>query len=112
MIGEPVLHRAERPDSEHHVAVELGFAGDQITDHVGAHHLLVHRVGLDVFEVERSAIFMRTKAFECLRHPAGPRRRRHLGGGEMTDGRAAKSSMQPEQRHQVHHGQRLGGDVR
>jgi hypothetical protein len=55
--GESLLDEIPCPDSEYHIAIELRFGSQQITDHVDAHHLLVDGVGLDVLGVEVDAGF-------------------------------------------------------
>ena len=95
---------------KHDVAVEVRLAGNQITDHVVAHDLLVYRVGLNMFAVERNARRRRVEALQGLDHPSGARRRRDFRRGEMSDRGAAQPAVQTEQRHQVHHSQRLGGN--
>jgi hypothetical protein len=52
MRGEPVLDDVARLDPEHHATVQMWFARNEIPDDIGAHHLFVDGVGLDVFTVE------------------------------------------------------------
>ena len=99
-----------RADAEYHVAVQLRFPRDEIAHHVDADHLLVHRVGLDVLAVERDAFRRCVQPLQRLDQPSGARRRRDLRRSEMSDGRATELAVQAEQRHQIDHRQRLGGN--
>lgn len=83
MIGQPILHYPEGSNSEHHVAIEVWLPRDQVAHHVRSDHLLVNRVGLDVFKVEVEARRWSAKAFQRLDHAAGSGRRGDLGGREV-----------------------------
>ena len=70
---EAVFDHLERSDAEYDVAFQLRFLCDQIADHVGAHHLLVNGVGLDMLSVERLARFRGIHPLQCLRQPSRAR---------------------------------------
>ncbi len=109
VIGQSFFHDFVGTDSENDVAVQCGLAADQITHHIGAHHLLVHRVGFDVFAVEPDAGLGSAHPLQGVDQPPRARRRGDLGGGEVADRRSAVGAVQAEQRHEVHDGQRFGG---
>ena len=69
-VGQPVFDGGVGPNTEHHVTVQVRFARDEIAHHVVAYHLLVHRVGLDVFAVERDAFRRRVHPLQRLDQPA------------------------------------------
>jgi hypothetical protein len=61
-------------DPEHDVGVQVRFPGDQVADHVDAHHVLVDRVRLDVLAVEPDAAggaSIRCSARTIRRDPGG-----------------------------------------
>ena len=111
MCRQPVLDQIACPDAEHHIALQMRFPCDHVTDHVGPNHLFVNGVGLDMFAVEADARFGRAHSLQRLHQPARTGRRGDLGRREMPYRRAAELAVQPEQRHQVHHGQGVGRDV-
>jgi hypothetical protein len=71
------------PHPEHYVAVQVRLSGNQITDHVEAHHLFVHRVSFDVLAVERQALWRRAQPLQGLDQSARSRRRGDLRRREV-----------------------------
>ena len=59
-----------RANPEDDVAVQMRFSCNEITDHVVAHHLLVHRVGFDVFAIERNAFRRSVQPLQRFYQPA------------------------------------------
>ena len=96
MLGEPVFDHIACPDTEHDVAVQLRFPPYQIAHDIGAHHLFVNGIGLDVFAVEADARIWCTHALQRVDQPSRTGRRRDLRRREMPDRRAAHFAVQPK----------------
>src|SRR5690606_24178382 len=107
-VAETVLHEHGRVDPEGDVPGEVRLGLHQPADHVVPHHLLVHRVGLDVLVVEVLGGRPRAGAAHRLREPPGTGRRGDLDRGEVTHQGAPEGAVQPEQGHEVHGDQQLG----
>jgi hypothetical protein len=95
LASQSVLKHLSRLDSQHDIRRQVGLAGDKITDDVVTQHLFVHRVGFDVLVEEDSASWVRSQAFQSLRHALGIGRSADLGRGEVSDQRPAQRPMQP-----------------
>lgn len=86
MCRQPVLRPLQRAHAEDHVGVQVRLAGEQIADHIGTRHLIVHRVGLDVLVVEIDTPRRDFKTAQSLRYPPRSRLGGDLGRGEVADG--------------------------
>src|SRR6478735_9025459 len=107
-VPEPFLEVGGGGDAERDVRRHRGFVVEQTADHVAAHDLFVHRVGLDVLGVEELGRGAGAVALHGVGEAPRTGGRGDLDGGEVAYQGPAQPAVQTEQRHHVHQRQHGG----